>query len=102
MTLRKVMNEIASLGQEISNVQNAAFDIWTWLPSCAVARQHHGDYYAEFAPSLHDLLTEANLYIQHLRNPETPLTEEQKYWFEDCSCGEPHETAEESTNTEKD
>lgn len=65
---------IQQLAHEFDAQDNAAHDLWTWLPSYKDARTKHGDYADEFRPILSDLLKEATLFISHKLNP----TDEQK------------------------
>ena len=81
---------IISLGNELSEQQNRAFELWTWLPSHKAAKDAHGDYADEFTPSVSDVITEAAFYLSHGMNP----TEEQKVQAGDfyrCPCGDLHE-----------
>lgn len=80
---------IISLGHELSEQQNKAFDLWTWLPSYKAAQAAHGDYASEYTPSVSDVLTEAAIYMAHGMNP----TDEQRAEagdFYKCPCGEDH------------
>lgn len=80
---------IISLGHELSEQQNKAFDLWTWLPSYKAAQAAHGDYASNFTPSVSDVLTEATMFISHGLSP----TEEQRAAagdFYKCPCGEDH------------
>lgn len=45
-------DEIIRLGREMSEERDAAFDLWSWLPSKKVAEKHHGDYACNFTPSI--------------------------------------------------
>lgn len=80
--------EIISLGHELSEQSNAAFNLWTWLPSYKAAQAAHGDYAGNFTPSVQDVLTEAAIFIGHGLQP-TPeqLAGEPLY---SCPCGESH------------
>jgi hypothetical protein len=81
--------DLIKLGQELSETQNRAFDLWTWLPSYKVAHKFHGDYASSFVPRIQDIIMEANLYIQYLKDLQ--MNEERRRWFEECPCGTPHE-----------
>lgn len=85
--------DLIHLGEQLADENAAAHDLWTWLPSHAVAKKHHGDYAAEHCPSNADVMREATNYIAHMRHPERPLTREEQEWFESCPCGEDHESA---------
>lgn len=89
-TRSKFVSELIDLGRQLSEEQDAAFQLWTWLPSHKVAEKNHNDYASEFTPNPKDVMTEAAMYFGHLKHPEIPLTPEEKDWFERCSCGEDH------------
>ena len=81
---------IISLGHELSEQQNKAFDVWTRLPSYKAAQEAHGDYASEHTPSVADVLTEATIFISHGLNPtEEQLAEAGDFYR--CPCGEYHE-----------
>lgn len=81
---------IISLGHELSEQQNKAFDLWTWLPSYKAARAAHGDLASEYTPSVADVLAEAAIFISHGLNPnEEQLTEAGGFYK--CPCGEGHD-----------
>lgn len=83
-------SQLIALGEQLSSERNAAHDLWTWLPSYAVAQRHHGDYAGEHQPSNCDVMTEAALYLGHIKHPEQPLDATERKWFEQCPCGEEH------------
>ena len=73
---------------------NAAHDLWTWLPSYKVAQRFHGSKGIFEAPPIGDILTEASLFIACLKNTEMrDYSPEEKEWFERCPCGEEHTKA---------
>lgn len=82
--------DLISLGEQLAEENNAAHDLWTWLPSHKVTEKHHGDYASEHCPSNRDVMVEAAMYLAHLKRPDEPLTPEAKVWFTVCSCGEDH------------
>lgn len=86
----KLADEFIRLGQQLSEEQAAAGDLWTWLPSHKVAERHHNDYALEFAPSVKDIMVEAAMYLAFIKQPRDVTTEE-KEWFTRCPCGEEHE-----------
>jgi hypothetical protein len=92
---------IIALGNELSEQKNAAFDLWTWLPSYKVAQKHHGDYADNETPSVKDILVEAAMYIAAVKDPSSPHGPktaevlrtnniEETEWFERCPCGKDH------------
>jgi hypothetical protein len=85
--------EIISLGLELSEQDNRAFNLWTHLPSYNAAQAEHGDYASNFTPSVSDIMFEATLFIarqkQEIRGEVTDLVPEEEQWFS-CPCGEDH------------
>lgn len=91
MTLN--IHSFINFAHDLEKANNEAFALWSWLPSCDVARKHHGDYYSEFTPKLHDVMAEASMMFAKMKTrPNAPLTEEEKEWFTRCPCGEDHAT----------
>lgn len=80
---------IIELGYELSEQQDKAFQLWTWLPSYKAAQAAHGDYADNFTPSVTDILTEATIYISHGLTPSPEQTEAAGEFYE-CPCGELH------------
>lgn len=90
MTLN--IHAFINFAHELETANNEAFSLWSWLPSCEVAKKHHKDYYGEFTPKLHDVMIEASMMFAKMKNrPNEPLTTEEKEWFTRCPCGETHE-----------
>jgi hypothetical protein len=94
MTLR---GEMASLLRNLDAEDNAAFDLWTWLPSYKDATTHHGDYASEHKPSNADILREAALVFSLKKYTEQ--VDIDSWWsrnkaeadsFFKCQCGEEH------------
>lgn len=83
-------NDLIQLGEQLAAENNAAAQLWTWLPSHAVAVQHHGDYAAAPCPNNHDVMLEAALFLANVRRPDTTPTAEETEWFTSCPCGETH------------
>lgn len=88
--------DLIRLGEQLSEENNAAHDLWTWLPSHAVAKKHHGDYAAEHCPSNRDVMIEAALYLAHLRHNDKALSVNEKEWFTRCPCDKDHDCSESS------
>lgn len=82
--------DLIQLGAQLDAENNAAHDLWTWLPSHTIAQKHHGDYASEHCPSNVNVMREAAMYVGHLKHPERELTREEKEWFTKCPCGETH------------
>lgn len=86
----KLAQEFIRLGEELAEESNSAYELWTWLPSYAVANKCHGDYAAEKRPSNRDVMLEAAMYLAHLKRPDVALTPDELHWFTTCPCGEDH------------
>lgn len=82
--------DLIRLGEQLAEENNAAADLWSWLPSHEIAEKHHGDYASEHCPSNRDVLMEAAMYLARLKRPEAPLSLEEQRWFTSCPCGEDH------------
>jgi len=46
-----IRSELRRLLGELDDTDNAAFDLWSWLPSAHFAKQAHGDYADECGQS---------------------------------------------------
>lgn len=78
---------IAELARQFAAEDNAAFDLWSWLPSHRRASKAHGDYASEYRPSIASLLYEATLVLSGTSDAKIA-----EYLDEvGCSCGEVHE-----------
>jgi hypothetical protein len=95
MSLR---SEIASLARQFSEEDNAAFDLWSWLPSHKAAEKFHGDRAFNFRPSNADVMREAALVFSLAKY--TTDDDRASWWkrnkeeadsFFKCPCDEPHE-----------
>ncbi len=64
---RELRRLIASAGRAFSQEDEAAFNLWDWLPSHARAVMAHGDYAGEFQPGLANIMGETILVISSLR-----------------------------------
>ncbi|NVZ11227.1 hypothetical protein HW932_18410 [Allochromatium humboldtianum] len=84
MSLR---DDIIRLAQELEQEQSAAFQLWSWLPSCKAAERAHGDYASEHQPSLADIMREASMFISHGLKPTPQQIEEAGNYYK-CPCGE--------------
>jgi hypothetical protein len=79
-----------------------AHDLWSWLPSRAVAEKYHGDNALEHCPSNRDVMTEASMYLGHLKHPDAALTPEEQEWFTRCPCGDGDSHVESSRSRAKE
>ena len=77
---------IQELARQLEAEDNAAFDLWSWLPSHKAAEKAHGDYASEHTPDPADVMKEAAIYIAFLRGREIGQAEVEQ-WF-GCPCQE--------------
>lgn len=76
--------QLTSLTREFDAEDNAAFDLWTWLPSYKAAQQHHEDHAGDFKPSNADVMIEAAQHFAAIKNVNNTTACP-------CPCGEEHE-----------
>ena len=57
--MKNLRDGMLELAKELEAEENAAFDLWSWLPSCKLAAKYHGDYYVEHQPCTADIMREA-------------------------------------------
>lgn len=97
MNARSMIHELA---RQFTAESDAAFDLWSWLPTYRRAVKEHRDYAGEYIPSIASVMTEAAVVLSCIRDslgkPEAEpygLTPEQEAsilaGFE-CGCGEAH------------
>lgn len=86
----KLAQELIEFGQQLAAENDAAHDLWTWLPSYKVAEKFHGDYAMEHRPSNRDVMIEAAVYLGRLKYPDAPLSLEESRRLVECPCGEDH------------
>lgn len=81
------IDEMRKFVREHDDMANAAFDLWTWLPSYHFARREHGDYAADVAqPTFADLMKEATMVLSYAAGYDKDFDgDEAKEWF-GCSC----------------
>lgn len=89
---RGLAHEIIELGQQLSAENEAAHDLWTWLPSYRIAQKHHRDYASEHRPSNRDVMVEAAMWLANMSQAATTMTPEEEEWFKRCPCGEDHDS----------
>lgn len=76
-TLRKnPTDDFIRLGEQLSAEKNAAFDLWTWLPSYKAAQAAFGDYASEHMPLVAEVMGEAAMYLGHGMLPTREQIEE--------------------------
>lgn len=83
------INSVINLGEELRKIQNAASDLWTWLPSRKECAKHHKFHEHDFIPSIETIIREACAHFSELKTN----FKEDPDWFK-CPCGEDHETEE--------
>jgi hypothetical protein len=86
----KLAQELIRFGEQLASANNAAHDLWTWLPSYKIAQKCHGDYASEHRPSNSDVMVEAALYLANVSRADTTMNPEEQQWFMRCPCGEDH------------
>lgn len=69
-------SDFIRLGEQLSQERNAAYDLWTWLPSYKHAQAAFGDYASEHMPSVHDVMLEAATFFAHGMLPTPAQIEE--------------------------
>ena len=87
---KELVSMIISAAHRFEAESNAAHDLWSWLPSCAVAKKHHGDYYSEFTPDQAEVMREAACVLAQKAGYEP---REDRDLMETCPCGDSHEDA---------
>lgn len=83
-------SEIQRLAHQFDEEDNAAGDLWSWLPSHAAAEKAHGDYASNHRPSIASVMREAAMVIAESRG-YPPSDADRAEWFR-CPCGEEHES----------
>ena len=81
-----IKGDIIRLGEQLSREENAAFDLWTWLPSYKEARKYHGDYADEQRPSTDWIMREACHVLAELKYGENAEIED----IFKCPCDNEH------------
>lgn len=89
MSLR---SDIQSLANEFDAEDNAAVDLWSWLPSRKIAEKYHGDCADNVRPSIESLMTEATIVLAEKAG--YPPSEETRREWSECPCGEGHDESE--------
>lgn len=81
---------IISFARELESQRDAAYNLWTWLPSCREAEKHHCDYAGEHMPRVSDIIKEASMFISHGLKPNEEQTKDAGEYYQ-CPCGDIHE-----------
>jgi len=87
-----LIEEIKELAFRFQEEDEAAGDLWSWLPSKEVTEKYHGDYYSEFCPPPAEVMKEASIFLGALQYPDTVNKETRDEWFGHCCCGDFCET----------
>ncbi len=58
---------IPDMARDLEAWSDASSDMWTWLPSYALMRNHFGDYAYEYAPSMSEAMKQATEVLSLLR-----------------------------------
>jgi hypothetical protein len=83
-------NEIQIFAKELEEQNNAAMDLWSWLPSHREAKKYHGDYHFEFQPSIVDVMKEASTVLAKIQYDESIIDGDDGEPLFQCPCGETH------------
>lgn len=86
--ITQVKSNIAKLAKAFEAEYEAAYSLWTWLPSYKEASKHHGHHATNFIPSIDEIMTEASMVLavqQH--GGDVHSEEERNFWFT-CPCDE--------------
>ena len=83
-----IKDEIIRLGRQLGQENEAAFNLWTWLPTHGIAKVFHGDYATEFTPSNEDVMKEACMVMSELCGYDHNRRERAD-WLETCPCDDP-------------
>lgn len=82
-----VRRSLIDLGAQLQAEDEAAFQLWSWLPSYRAAEKAHGEHACEHRPSVRDVLAEAAEYLSHKMNPTPEQVQEAGELYR-CPCGE--------------
>jgi len=80
--------QIVLLGHKIEEENDAANDLWSWLPSHREAVKFHGDYAHEHRPSNADVMKEAAIVFGKLKHNELIIDGDPTEPFFQCPCQE--------------
>lgn len=64
----KIKDMLMVLGRQLDDENNAANDLWSWLPSHEVATELWGDYAIEQMPQPDEVMNEAAAMLAALRD----------------------------------
>ena len=81
----KLRSQISELAHELEKESEAAFELWTWLPSHRAAEESHEDYASELTPPPHEVMEEANHALRWAAGE--PFTPESGLKWIVCPCG---------------
>jgi hypothetical protein len=79
-------DDIQRFAHELEAADNAASDLWTWLPSYKAAERAHGDYASEYQPDHATVMKEAAMLFAELKGFDHSDAEIEE-WF-GCPCQE--------------
>lgn len=96
--MKSLRDEIRILAHRMDEEDDAASDLWSWLPSHDEAKKHHGDYWQSVRPDCATVMREAAKFLAALSHGVTPEMREsiiaaengRSDWF-GCPCGEYHD-----------
>lgn len=78
---------------DLETERDAAFDLWTWLPSYQITRRAHGDHAMNFVPSNADVMRETTELLSRIAKrhswAQATGVEEPDFPFNECCCDDP-------------
>jgi hypothetical protein len=77
-------SELLSFAHNIEKSNEAAYDLWTWLPSYRKAKNCLGDYACNVRPNTADIMREACDFIADACNPDAERLA--THYLYECSC----------------
>jgi hypothetical protein len=75
---------IISLGRKLKGYNDAAYDLWTWLPSYRKAKKCLGDYACNIRPGHAEVMREACDFISDACDPSKERLE--SHYLYQCPC----------------
>ena len=84
------IGEIRQLARRFDQEGEAAYDLWSWLPSKEITEKYHGDYHSEFCPEPAYVMREACIVFCSQQFPKLAKQDEGdwKEYCGRCCCGE--------------
>lgn len=84
-----LIDEMRRVVQEHDSMREAAFNLWSWLPSHLFAEEAHGDYAAEVGqPSVTEIIEEAMKVLSYTAGYDLDLSSDEARALFTCACEE--------------